>query len=63
MFANVCLGYIKSYAFFMTVMKISITEMNKGMENLPYEERPSNWGLFSKGKRGPRGDLINVLKI
>ena len=36
--------------------------MMKGLENLPYEERLSNLGLFSPGKEGLREDLINVYK-
>ena len=38
------------------------TDMIKGLENLRYEERLRNLGLFCQGKKKAEGDLINVHK-
>ena len=48
-------------SFLETIQQVGM-KMTKDWEQLSYEERLGNLGLFSLGKRRLRGDLINVYK-
>lgn len=38
------------------------TSMIKGPENVMYEERPKEWGLFRLEKNSLRGDMTTVFR-